>query len=159
MLKCFFAVLKELPVTIEEYVKGKFQKYVYNNGLCILSPAEEFDKIYAKAQSHVHFSYQLSERKLMLLDIQGSSFKLYDPEIATTDLLANDTSLGPNGSQFSLSDFKTFSREWDFEHITSSPYHARSNGKVENAVNMAKRILKKAKLDHKDPYLALVGPK
>ena len=32
----------------------------------------------------------ISERKLMLLDIQGSSFKLYDPEIATTDLLAND---------------------------------------------------------------------
>jgi len=43
-----------------------------------------------------------------------------------------------NGSQFSSSDFKTFSQEWDFEHITSSPYHARSNGKVENAVNTAK---------------------
>ena len=32
-----------------------------------------------------------------------------------------------NGSQFSSSDFKTFAGEWDFEHITSSPYHARSN--------------------------------
>ena len=60
-----------------------------------------------------------------------------------------------NGSKFS-SDFKTFAREWDFEHITSSPYHARSNGKVEKAVNTAKRILKKAVLDHKDPYLALL---
>ena len=29
-----------------------------------------------------------------------------------------------NGSQFSSSDFKTFAREWDFDHITSSPYHA-----------------------------------
>ena len=61
-----------------------------------------------------------------------------------------------NGSQFSSSDFKTFSQEWDFEHITSSPYHARSNGKVEKAVNTAKRILKKAMFDHKDPYLALL---
>ena len=61
-----------------------------------------------------------------------------------------------NGSQFSSSDFKTFSQEWDFEHITSSPYHARSNGKNENAVNTAKRILKKAMFDHKDPYLALL---
>ena len=38
----------------------------------------------------------------------------------------------------------------------SSQYHARSNGKVEKAVNTAKRILKKAVLDHKDPYLALL---
>ena len=36
----------------------------------------------------------------MLLDIQGSSFKLYDLEIATTDLLANDESLGPKEVNF-----------------------------------------------------------
>ena len=51
---------------------------------------------------------------------------------------------------------KHFSREWDFEHITSSPYHARSSGKVEKAINTAKRIHKKAAFDHKDPYLALL---
>ena len=89
-IKVFFAVFKEQPVTVEEYVEGEFQKYVNNNGMCITSPAEGFDEIYAKAQCLVHFSYHISERKLMLLDIQGSSFKLYDPEIATTDLLAND---------------------------------------------------------------------
>ena len=55
--------------------------------LCIPFPQEEFDEIDAKAQCPVHHSYQLSERKLMLLDIQGSSYKLYDPEIATTDFL------------------------------------------------------------------------
>lgn len=61
-----------------------------------------------------------------------------------------------NGSQFPSSDLKTFAPEWDFEDITSSPYYARSNGKVEKAVNTAKRILKKAMFDHKDPYLALL---
>ena len=100
MLKCFLAVFKELPVTIEKYVEGEFQKYVNNNGLCIPSPAEAFDEIYAKVQCLVHYSYQISERKLILLDIQGSSFKLYDPEIATTDLLANDASLGPKEVNF-----------------------------------------------------------
>ena len=69
-------MFKELTVTIEEYVEGEFQKYVNNNGLCILSPAEEFDEIYVKAQCLVHYSYQISERKLMLLDIQGSSFEV-----------------------------------------------------------------------------------
>lgn len=61
-----------------------------------------------------------------------------------------------NGPQFSPSDFKMFSKEWDFEHITSSPHYARSDGKIEKAVNTAKRILKKAKFNHKDPYLALL---
>lgn len=61
-----------------------------------------------------------------------------------------------NGPQFSSSDFKTFSKERGFEHITSSPRYARSNGKIEKAVNTAKRILKRAKFDHKDPHLALL---
>lgn len=61
-----------------------------------------------------------------------------------------------NGPQFSPSDFKMFSKEWDFEHITSSPHYARSNGKIEKAVNTAKPILKKAKFNDKDPYLALL---
>ena len=99
-IKVFFAAFKEQPVTVEEYVEGEFQKYVNNNGMCITSPADGFDEIYAKAQCLVHFSFPISERKLMLLDIQGSSFKLYDPEIETTDLLANDQSLGSKEVNF-----------------------------------------------------------
>ena len=71
-----------------------------NNGLCILSPAEEFDEIYTKAQCLVHYSYQISKRKLMMLDTWGSSFKLYDPQIATRNLLASDASLGPTEVNF-----------------------------------------------------------
>ena len=55
-IKVFFAVFKEQPVTVEEYVDGEFQKCVINNGMYITSPAEGFDEIYAKAQCLVHFS-------------------------------------------------------------------------------------------------------
>ena len=81
--KVFFAVFKKQPVTIEEFVQGEFHKYVNNNGFHVPSPSVEFDEVYEKAQCLVHYSYQISEKKLMLLDIQGSFFKLYDPEIAT----------------------------------------------------------------------------
>ena len=91
--KVFFAVFKKQPVTIEEFVQGEFHKYVNNNGFHIPSTSVEFDEVYEKAQCLVHHSYQISEKKLMLLDVQGSFFKLYDPEIATTDLLVNDASL------------------------------------------------------------------
>ena len=42
-----------------------------------------------KAQALVHYSYVITENKLMLLDIQGSGYTLYDPEIATEKLMAN----------------------------------------------------------------------
>ncbi|PFX34098.1 Transient receptor potential cation channel subfamily M member 6 [Stylophora pistillata] len=90
-VKVFFALFKKQPVTIEEFVQGEFHKYVNNNGFHIPSPSVEFDEIYEKAQCLVNYSYQISEKKVMLLDIQGSSFKLYDPDIATTDLLVNDS--------------------------------------------------------------------
>lgn len=47
-----------------------------------------------------------------------------------------------NGPQFQ-SEFKKFAREYDFLHITSSPYFAQSNGCVEAAVKVAKNLLKK----------------
>ena len=36
--------------------------------------------------SHIILSYERSGTKLMVVDIQGSSFQLYDPEIATSSL-------------------------------------------------------------------------
>ncbi|ENN80591.1 hypothetical protein YQE_02988, partial [Dendroctonus ponderosae] len=64
------------------------------------------------------------------------------PEIVRSD----------NGPQFQ-SEFKTFSREYDFKHITSSPYFAQSNGCVEAAVKTAKSLLKK----NDDIYRALLA--
>ena len=67
------------------------------------------------------------------------------------DVLVTD-----NGPQFSSSEFTTFSSTWEFKHVTSSPTHAKSNGKAESAVKVVKKVFKKAHRDNKDPWLALL---
>ena len=61
-----------------------------------------------------------------------------------------------NGQPFASSDFQEFTSLYRFEHVTSSPGYPQSNGKVENVVKTAKKLMRKA-LDSKyDPYLALL---
>ena len=55
-----------------------------------------------------------------------------------------------NGPQFR-------SQKYGFRHITSSPGYPKSNGMAERAVQTAKSIIKKAKEDNTDPYLALLN--
>ena len=61
-----------------------------------------------------------------------------------------------NGPQFTSRDFLKFSKEWDFDHRTSSPRYSQSNGKAESAVKEAKKILVKCKKAGSDAYLALL---
>lgn len=61
-----------------------------------------------------------------------------------------------NGPQFSAREFKIFSNEWNFKHVTSSPRYPRSNGMVERQVQTVKRTIKKAIYDNKDVTLALI---
>ena len=62
-----------------------------------------------------------------------------------------------NGPQFSSRHFKQFSNLWQFEHVTSSPYHPISNGKAESAVKTAKHLAMKAQNDGQDPWLAILA--
>ena len=62
-----------------------------------------------------------------------------------------------NGPQFSSEEFRKFSREWGFHHVTSSPYYAQSNGLAERAVRSAKELLEKCKKDGTDINLALLN--
>ena len=39
-----------------------------------------------KAEALVHYSYVASDRKFMLLDIQGCGLKLFDPEVASQEV-------------------------------------------------------------------------
>ena len=61
-----------------------------------------------------------------------------------------------NGSQFTLRDFLIFAKEWDFEHLMSSPHHSQGNGKAESAVKEAKKILRKCRASGSDAFLALL---
>lgn len=62
-----------------------------------------------------------------------------------------------NGPHYTGNAFKQFSHEYGFNHITSSPHYARSNGFIESQVKLVKRTIKKAKLDGKDPNKALLN--
>ncbi|XP_060075780.1 uncharacterized protein K02A2.6-like [Ylistrum balloti] len=64
--------------------------------------------------------------------------------------------ISDNGPQYSGREFKQFSQEWKFKHVTSSPYHPQSNGMAERFVQTVKNMLQKAVKDGKDPYLALL---
>ena len=56
-------------VTLEQYIKGDFRKYIHNNGkVCV--PADHI--ICLKVQCLSHFSYLKSNFQLMVLDIHGS---------------------------------------------------------------------------------------
>lgn len=90
--KVFYAVYNGKPIAIEQYVDGMFEKYVNNDGNCMTTSKDEIVPIYEKAQCLVHFSYIKFQRKLMLLHINGSKYMLYDPEIATSQLVGEDES-------------------------------------------------------------------
>ena len=70
-------------VTVEEFISGKFTKYTNNNGDLF---AEESDITGQKAECLSHFSYEKSEKKLLLVDVQGSGYDFFDPEIASDNL-------------------------------------------------------------------------
>ena len=39
--------------------------------------------------------------------------------------------ISDNGPQYSSKEFQEFAKKWEFQHITSSPYHPEANGKAE----------------------------
>ena len=75
-------------VTIEEFIDGDFTKYLNNTGLVCGNRSTDECK---KAECLAHYSYEKSSvnafAQLMLLDIQGSMYTLFDPEIASATLL------------------------------------------------------------------------
>ena len=82
----YLSKIEETPVIIEKYVPGNFTKYINNTGECGRPNNSDDNDIYQKAESLSHFSYYDSVNELMLFDLQGCCYQLYDPEIATTTL-------------------------------------------------------------------------
>ena len=65
------------------------------------------------------------------------------PEVVVSD----------NGPQYSSKAHAAFARQFQFEHVTSSPRYPQSNGEAECAVQTVKNLLKK----EGGPYLALLS--
>lgn len=61
-----------------------------------------------------------------------------------------------NGPQFSAAEFSVFAKTWMFEHRTSSPSYAQSDGKAENAVQTIKRLFTKCKASGVSEFQALL---
>lgn len=67
-----------------------------------------------------------------------------------------ETVISDNGSKHAPAEFESFTKTWEFKHITSSPYYPQSNGLAEKTVQTAKALTDKAHVDKKDPYLCLL---
>ena len=61
--------------------------------------------------------------------------------------------ISDNGPQYSSDAYEQFSKEYQFQHETSSPYFPQSNGEAERAVKIVKDMLKRKS----DPYLAMLA--
>lgn len=81
-------------VTIEEFIEGRFTKYVNNNGELSINDSE----ILKKAESLAYFSYERSEKEFMILDMQGSGYHLFDPERASKKLIEDKEVLFSTGN-------------------------------------------------------------
>ena len=66
-----------------------------------------------------------------------------------SDILVTD-----NGRQFTSQELKQFTHSWEFVHVSSSPHHHKSNGKVEAAVKVAKSLFKKSPEGQKKPLVS-----
>ena len=69
-----------MRLTAEEYTDGKCVKYVNNDGTTCNGNNNDQQM---KAESLVHYSFIKSNKKMLVVDIQGENFNLTDPEIAT----------------------------------------------------------------------------
>lgn len=61
--------------------------------------------------------------------------------------------MSDNGPCYSSEQFRQFSQDWCFQHVTSSPAFPQSNGQAEKTVQTLKAMLEKAD----DPYKALLS--
>ena len=106
--KVYFGFLNDVPVTVEEFIDGQFAKYINNGGKCKSLLPGDMKCFYQKAQSLTHYSFELPQRKFMLLNIQGSMYNLCDPEIATSELLDGEGEIYFFGEIYPSLQFRAF---------------------------------------------------
>ena len=107
-------------VTIERYLEGSFTKYVNNTGEISSTTRNSDDIIMKKAETLMHYSYQVSQGECLLVDIQGTGYQLYDPEIASKTLTSDVG--GANQLNFCIGYLSTEAIETFFDNHNCSIY-------------------------------------
>ena len=79
-------------LTVEEFVHGDFAKYMNNDGTMVKKVDKEMSE---KCQSLVHFTYERSKQQLIVVDMQGCCYRLFDPEIASKQLKRHENEEHP----------------------------------------------------------------
>ena len=64
--------------------------------------------------------------------------------------------ISDNGSQYSSREYQRFSKDWEFQHTTSSPHYPKSNGLAEATVKIIKGLIKKSNRSNKDIQKGLI---
>ena len=82
----YILVNVERNVLLEEFIAEIFTKHINNTGDV---RGDITSAICKKAACLAHYSFQQSEKKLMVLDIQGCNNHLFDPEIATMEIISD----------------------------------------------------------------------
>ena len=72
---------------MEQFVEGEFVKFLNNTG----AVCGEASEIRQKSESLTHFLYEKSDKQLMIVDVQGWGYNLYHPEIASREIMSDQS--------------------------------------------------------------------
>ena len=81
--------------TAERFADSEFTKYVNKDG----NPCQKLlrkSSLFEQEEVLVHFSYEASNEKFLLVDVKGVDYNLYDPGVATIETLTE----APSAEEF-----------------------------------------------------------
>lgn len=114
--------------------------FFHHNGLTYLLVIDCFSKFIEVKKMHTTAANDLTEA---LSDI-------YARFGAPSEVISD------NGPPFDSFHFRNFNRQWDINHVTSSPHYPRANGQVERAVQTVKSHMTKTLEQGKDINVVLL---
>lgn len=116
----------------------------------------------------IDFCKALDKAYMLLVDYHSKFIEIRNLKTTTASAVEGELKLifathgipqimiSDNGPPFDSFSLKSFFKEWDVTHITSSPTYPASNGMVERAIGTAKGLILKAVRSGNDPIRAIL---
>ena len=102
--KLYYGKLNDEAVTVERFIDGT--KYVNYTGDIFV---KDNSTVALKAESFAHYSFCKSDEQLMVVDLQGVRYYLFDSEIGSVRLYDEDNSIYFCAGNLSITAIETFS--------------------------------------------------